>query len=170
MNNNLIVNEAINYDKLLVIDNNGKNLGLVTKKEALSLASDAGLDLILINGGDDKRPPIAKIIDKGKYLYEQKIKIKSAAQQKNQFKQITVNVTIADNDLSTKAKQVTSWLNEGSQVLFRVKATGRAASLKDLINSVFDKFFVLLNNNAKIIVPFKQLSPIYYAATLAKNK
>lgn len=108
MNNNLIVNEAINYDKLLVIDNNGKNLGLVTKKEALSLASDAGLDLILINGGDDKRPPIAKIIDKGKYLYEQKIKIKSAAQQKNQFKQITVNVTIADNDLSTKAKQVTS--------------------------------------------------------------
>jgi translation initiation factor IF-3 len=105
-NNNSIINENIKDDKLLVIDNEGKNIGVITKEKALSLANEAGLDLVLISSSNDpKRPSVAKIVDIGKYLYEMKIKQKSTRSSVQKIKEIAVKPQIAHNDLVTYSKK-----------------------------------------------------------------
>jgi translation initiation factor IF-3 len=169
--NKLISNEKIKDKKVLVIDNTGKNLGVINTIDALKLAKDAELDLIIINQSKDgKSPSVAKIVDTGKYLYELKIKQKSSKPSSQQTKEITVKPQIGHNDLVTYSKKAMDWVKNGNLVQFRIKTYGRVGYMPELIQKVYDDFVQLLIGNAKVVVPFKKLSPVLYTATFGRNK
>jgi translation initiation factor IF-3 len=101
-----LINEQIKHKSLLVINHDGKNLGVIPLTKALQLAQAEELDLVLINDSDDARKPaVAKIIDCGKYLYNLKIKQSNSKQKTLKQKEIAVKPQIGFNDLSTNAKK-----------------------------------------------------------------
>ncbi|GHU33914.1 hypothetical protein FACS1894166_10490 [Bacilli bacterium] len=96
------INERIRDLEIMVIDETGAKLGVMKKFDAINLAKERGYDLVLMAPGGPGRPAIAKIIDYGKYIYEQKVKEKQA--RKNQtvikVKEVKVRPQIGDHDLS----------------------------------------------------------------------
>jgi translation initiation factor IF-3 len=94
------INEHIPYDTLLVINSDGRNLGEMTKTDALALAEEQELDLILLAPKRENSLAIAKIVNYGKYLYEQKAKSKDNRQKTIKVKEITVKPQIGDHDLT----------------------------------------------------------------------
>lgn len=173
MNNKRLINNQIRDHELTVIDENGTNLGKMSKRDALNLADERGYDLVLINPA---RQPgqlsIAKIADYGKMLYEQKVKERQSKKKQNivKVKEIKVKPQIAENDLKWMAKNATNWLNDGNQVKFKIKAYGRIGAKQELITETYDKFLALLGPIAKVQSPLKKVTPVLYEATIIKNK
>lgn len=104
--NKASINNQIRALEMRVIDENGKNLGVINKEEALSLAKNAGLDLIEISSSVN--PPICKIADYGKHTYDMSKKKKEvkAKQTISETKNVQISVEISDNDLIIKGKRV----------------------------------------------------------------
>ncbi len=102
-----------------------ESLGVVSIDEAMDKANELGLDLVLIAPG--AKPPVAKVMDYGKYRYQEEKKLKE--QRKNQtkveIKEIKLSVKIADNDISYKVKHAREFLEAGKLVKFRVFLRGR---------------------------------------------
>jgi translation initiation factor IF-3 len=96
-----IINEKIPNHQLLVIDDEGNKLGIMQRDDAIALAQDKGLDLVLFVPSHNNQPALAKIIDYGKFAYEQKLKEKHA--HKNQtvikVKEVKVRPQTGDHDL-----------------------------------------------------------------------
>jgi len=103
----------------------GESLGIISTDEAMEKANAMGLDLVLI--APDAKPPVAKIMDYGKYRYQEEKKLKE--QRKNQtkidVKEIKLSVKIAENDIAYKVKHAREFLTEGKHVKFRVFLRGR---------------------------------------------
>jgi len=103
----------------------GESLGIVSTDEAMDKANELGLDLVLI--APDAKPPVAKIMDYGKYKYQKEKQLKE--QRKNQVKivvkEIKLSVKIADNDIAYKVKHAREFLEKGFHVKFRVFLRGR---------------------------------------------
>lgn len=103
----------------------GESLGIISTDEAMEKANAMGLDLVLI--APDAKPPVAKIMDYGKYRYQEEKKLKE--QRKNQtkidVKEIKLSVKIAENDIAYKVKHAREFLAEGKHVKFRVFLRGR---------------------------------------------
>ena len=116
------VNRGIKATKILLINENGENLGVVTINEALLKAFDAGFDLVEVGNKDGVS--VCKIIDYGKWKYEQE-KRKKKSQFKQQTKEIKLRPTTGDNDLNYRAKHVEEFLKEGHKVRVVVKFKGR---------------------------------------------
>lgn len=102
-----------------------ESLGIISTDEAMEKANELGLDLVLI--APDAKPPVAKIMDYGKYRYQEEKKLKE--QRKNQtkidVKEIKLSVKIAENDIAYKVKHAREFLSEGKHVKFRVFLRGR---------------------------------------------
>ena len=121
----VIMNEDITAKELRCTSDSGENYGIIPTAQALALADEAGLDLVLIAA--DANPPVAKIMDYSKFKYQQEKKKKEA--KKNQkivvVKEIKLSVKIADNDINYKVKHAVEFLEEGNHVKFRVFLKGR---------------------------------------------
>ena len=121
----VIMNEDITAKELRCTSDSGENYGIIPTAQALALADEAGLDLVLIAA--DANPPVAKIMDYSKFKYQQEKKKKEA--KKNQkivvVKEIKLSVKIADNDINYKVKHAIEFLEEGNHVKFRVFLKGR---------------------------------------------
>ena len=121
----VIMNEDITAKELRCTSDSGENYGIIPTAQALALADEAGLDLVLIAA--DANPPVAKIMDYSKFKYQQEKKKKEA--KKNQkivvVKEIKLSVKIADNDINYKLKHAVEFLEEGNHVKFRVFLKGR---------------------------------------------
>ena len=121
----VIMNEDIIAKELRCTSDSGENYGIIPTAQALALADEAGLDLVLIAA--DANPPVAKIMDYSKFKYQQEKKKKEA--KKNQkivvVKEIKLSVKIADNDINYKVKHAVEFLEEGNHVKFRVFLKGR---------------------------------------------
>ena len=121
----VIMNEDITAKELRCTSDSGENHGIIPTAQALALADEAGLDLVLIAA--DANPPVAKIMDYSKFKYQQEKKKKEA--KKNQkivvVKEIKLSVKIADNDINYKVKHAVEFLEEGNHVKFRVFLKGR---------------------------------------------
>ena len=119
------MNEDITAKELRCTSDSGENYGIIPTAQALALADEAGLDLVLIAA--DATPPVAKIMDYSKFKYQQEKKKKEA--KKNQkivvVKEIKLSVKIADNDINYKVKHAIEFLEEGNHVKFRVFLKGR---------------------------------------------
>ena len=121
----VIMNEMITVKEVRCTGDDGTNYGIISTAEALQTADSLGLDLVLI--APDGKPPVAKIMDYGKFRYQQEKKKKEA--KKNQkvivVKEIKLSVKIAENDISYKVKHAREFLEEGNHVKFRVFLKGR---------------------------------------------
>lgn len=120
------VNDAIRAPELRVVDASGENIGVLSRDEALRKAEEVGLDLIEISPA--AVPPVAKIMEYGKYLYEQKKKQREhkAKSHATETKSIQVKIGTSEDSLSIKAKQASGWLSEGHRVKFELYLQGRA--------------------------------------------
>jgi translation initiation factor IF-3 len=122
-------NHAIRAKELRVIGSTGENLGVLSLEDALKKAGEEDLDLIEIS--PKAKPPVAKITNLGKYLYEEKKKERQASKKSHQteVKNVQVKLGTGDNDLSLKAKRTTEWLMEGHRVKVDLFLPGRAKYL-----------------------------------------
>ena len=105
-------------------------MGVLPKDEALRAARDADLDLVVVNAKSE--PPIAKIIDWGKYSYQKKKKQQQNRQSKNGLKQMRFNMKIGEYDMDVKLRKVHQFLEEGSKVKLTIVLKGREMEHKDL--------------------------------------
>lgn len=124
------LNERINHPTLRVVDNQGKQIGVLTKEEALGLAKNQNLDLVLI--APNTQPPVAKIIDFNKFLYQENKKArKSKSGSKGGTKDINLSLFIAENDLKRLIKKGNEFVKEGYQLRINLLLKGREHTKKD---------------------------------------
>ncbi|MCV3743599.1 translation initiation factor IF-3 [Ureaplasma sp. ES3154-GEN] len=165
-----LINENIRFKRMTVIDAQGNNLGELDREEALRLANQANLDLVLIARRDNKS--VVKILDYGKFRYEQKRKQRE--NRKNQtttkVKEIKVKPTIGDHDLNVRIENAKKWLADKDYVKFVVVARGRMASKIEIINGVFQKFASALEGIANIVQANKKINDMRYESLIEPLK
>ena len=119
------MNNDIRVTELRCNVDGGESLGIISTDEAMDKANELNLDLVLI--APTAKPPVAKIMDYGKYKYQEEKKLKE--QRKNQvkivIKEIKLSVKIAENDIAYKVKHAREFLEKGFHVKFRVFLRGR---------------------------------------------
>lgn len=129
---NLSINEAITHKEVRLIGADGAQMGICSAKEALKIAEEAGLDLVEI--APQATPPVCRVMDYGKYCFEQTKKEKEA--RKNQkvvnIKEIQMLIKIDTNDFNTKANHAIKFLQGGDKVKFCVRFRGREMAHTDL--------------------------------------
>ncbi|MDF7669572.1 translation initiation factor IF-3 [Lactobacillus sp. ESL0701] len=137
---NLILNDQIRSREVRLINADGDQVGVVTKTEALRQASVANLDLVLIS--PNAKPPVARIMDYGKYRFEQQKKLKESRKKSKtvSVKEIRLSPTIEGNDFNTKLKHAQKFLTkEGAKVRVSIRFRGRAITHKELGREVLEK-------------------------------
>lgn len=151
------INNFIRALELRIIGDTGENLGVMSKEDALKLAQAKGLDLVEINATSN--PPIAKIVDYGKYQYEQSKKEKKVKENshKTETKGVQIKIGTGENDLLFKAKQTSKWLKEGHRVKVDLYLEGRAKYMDDtFLKERLDRILHLVTENYKIAEPYKK--------------
>lgn len=137
--NNTLINGAIRAKEVRLIDDKGNQLGIKPIRDAQNLADNAGLDLVLV--APKAKPPVAKVMDYGKYRFEQQKKQREA--RKNQktieVKEIRLSPTIDENDFNTKLKRVQKFLSKGNKVRISIRFRGRAITHKDIGRDMLNK-------------------------------
>ena len=133
------VNNGIRNREVRLIDQNGEQLGVKSKRDALRLAEDAGLDLVLV--APKARPAVARIMDYGKYRFEMQKKEREARKnQKTQaVKEIRLSPTIDTNDFNVKLKRVRKFIEKGDKVRVSLRFRGRAITHKDIGRDMIEK-------------------------------
>ena len=144
------INEKINALQIRLIDENGMNVGIVTSREALRRADEAGLDLVEISA--TPAGSVCKIMDAGKYKYElQKRKNEAKKKQKVQeTKEIKFTPNIGDNDYQVKMRNAKKFLAEGNKVKFTLRFRGREMSYQDLGEAVLKRAAADVADVAKV--------------------
>ena len=131
-NKGMRVNEQIRVREVRLIDDEGEQKGIVPTIEALKMARDRDLDLVEVS--PNANPPVCKILNFGKYKFEQEKKLRDS--KKNQkvlkLKEIRMQPKIGSGDLDTKAKHVQEFLNEGSKVKVTIRFRGRELAHTEL--------------------------------------
>ncbi|MDO4431998.1 MAG: translation initiation factor IF-3 [Aerococcaceae bacterium] len=136
----MMINEDIRAKELRVIGDNGEQLGVKSLNDALTIAESFGLDLVLVS--PQAKPPVAKIMDYGKYRYEMQKKEKE--QRKNQkivtVKEVRLSPGIEDHDYQTKLRHAIKFLESGDKVKATIRFRGRAITHKELGQDVLEDF------------------------------
>jgi len=146
------VNHQIRASEVRVIGENGENFGVIPLSEALNRANEAGLDLIEIS--PNATPPVAKIMDFGKFQYEENKKDKLAKSKSHQveIKSLQVRIGTGDHDLALKAKKASEWLAEGHRIRLELFLPGRAKYLDPkFLNERLERILVLLTVKHKVV-------------------
>jgi len=146
------MNERIRISKIRVIGEDGKMLGIMSPQEALKIAKSVGLDLIEIV--PTARPPVCKIIEYGKYKYEQSKKQNSSSSSKTKFKEIKFHPRIDEHDYQTKLKKICQFLEKGNQVRIAVEFRGREMQYKELGSELLDRVISDAGELCKTNTPF----------------
>ncbi len=150
--NNLLINEQIKVSQVLLIGPNGEQVGVKSCQDALTLATYAGLDLVLINPNGN--PPVCKIMDYNKYKYERAKKEKDALKKQraslSETKEFRLSPTIDVGDIETKLKNVTKYLQKGDKIKLSIRFKGRQMAHTDLGKEVLIKFAARLEDIAEI--------------------
>ena len=145
-----LVNGLIRFSEVLVIDNEGNSLGVKTRREALRLAEEANLDLLCV--APMAKPPVCKILNYGKYRFEQQKKAKEI--KKNQkiieVKEVRFTPQTDLHDLEVKAKNAKKWLLDGNKVKVTVRFRGRQMSHVEIGQETLDKFVELVQDCATV--------------------
>lgn len=138
--NKIRLNNEITAQTVRLIGADGSQLGIVSRNDALAQAEEAGMDLAEI--APNAQPPVAKILDWGKYRYEQtKQENKSRKHQKAvEIKQVRLGLKIGDHDLQVKLRSARKFLEEGNKVKVSLRFRGREITHPDLGKAVLDRF------------------------------
>ncbi|MBR4085552.1 MAG: translation initiation factor IF-3 [Lachnospiraceae bacterium] len=146
----LLINEQIRDKEVRVIGEDGEQLGVMSIKEAIDLAEEAGVDLIKI--APTAKPPVCKIADYGKYKYEQMRREKEAKKKQKviEIKEIRLSPNIDTNDLNTKANAARKFLTKGDKVKVSLRFRGREMAHMNSSKHILDDFAELLADVAVI--------------------
>jgi len=147
----LRINNFIKASELRVLNDSGKNLGVLSLQEALKLAEEQNLDLIEISA--DSTPPVAKITDYGKFQYEQKKKDKliKTKTKSIETKVVQIKIGTGEHDLNLKAANVSNWLNKGHRVKIDLFLVGRTKYTEDKFKQErLDRILNLITVNYKV--------------------
>lgn len=138
---------------MLLIGENGEPMGEVSREEALRLAAERELDLALV--APAARPPVAKILDYGKYLYEVKRTARKAqsAQKAQETKGIRIGFRTGEHDIDVRVKQAIEFVNKGNKVKVMLVFKGREAQHADMGYAKIKDFAARLDEIAKIDQP-----------------
>lgn len=151
----MMVNDGIRARELRLIDQNGEQLGVKTKAEALSIAEHANLDVVLVAPG--AKPPVARIMDYGKYRFEQAKREKEA--KKNQriveIKEIRLSLGIDTHDFETKANHAQRFLKEGNKVKVSIRFRGREMGHPEIGLEIMNKFAEACSETGSVEKPPK---------------
>ena len=136
----LMINEEIRDREVRLIDENGEQLGVMPTQKALELAEERGLDLAKIQ--PTAKPPVCKLMDYDKYRYEQSKRERE--NRKNQrvvaIKEVQLSATIEENDVLTKAKMATRFLQDGDKVKVSIRFRGRQITHSEIGMKVMQDF------------------------------
>lgn len=152
----LMINEEIRDREVRLIDENGAQLGVVAIDVAQRMSEDRGLDLVKI--APQATPPVCKLMDYGKYRFEQTKREKE--QRKNQktieIKEVRLSATIDLHDMEVKAKACKKFLQNGDKVKVSIRFRGRQATHGEIGLDVMNAFYEMVKDNAAIDRPAKQ--------------
>lgn len=151
MNQRIIANTQIRAKEVRVIDEEGKQLGVLPLEEALRTAYERNLDLIQVTEKVD--PPVCKIMDYGKYSYQETKKEKSAAkkQKVSELKGIRLTFNIGQHDMEVRARQAEKFLKDGDKVRIDIILRGREKALGNFAREKIGKFLEVL----QVFIPYK---------------
>ena len=145
------INNFIKAENVRLLGPQGENFGVVATREAITKAQDFGLDLVEIS--PNANPPIAKIVDYGKFLYSENKKQKSIKTKAHtvEVKSLQIKVGTGDHDLNLKAKKASEWLKEGHRVKIDLFLPGRTKYMNEsFLKERMDRVFKLISENFKI--------------------
>ena len=150
-----MINEQIRDKEVRLIGADGEQVGVMSSKEAYFKAKDAGLDLVKIS--PNAKPPVCKIVDYGKYRYEQTRKAKEAKKKQKtvETKEIRLSPNIDTNDLNTKVNQTKKFLQKGNKIKVSLRFRGREMAHKDVGREILDSFYEQLQDIAVVDKPAK---------------
>ena len=134
----IIINYLIEAKEVRVIDENGKQVGIMQTAEAIQRAKNRNLDLIQIT--DKVTPPVCKIGNFGKFLYRLKKKEKTTNQKKGEIKGVRITFKISDHDLETRAKQIKKFLEKKNKVRIEMRLIGREKALQEFAREKIKQF------------------------------
>lgn len=144
----LQINERIRDKEVRLIDSDGKQLGIMSAREAQNVAYDRQLDLVKV--APYAKPPVCRIMDYGKYKYEASKKEREA--KKNQkvinLKEVRLSPTIEKHDLDVKRRNAEKFLGNGDKVKVSIRFRGRQLSHTDIGRVIMEKFAVELEDHA----------------------
>ncbi len=146
-----LINRQIRDREVRVVDETGKQLGVMGLEKALQEAEERRLDLIQVT--EKVTPPVCKIMDYGKYLYQEKKKEKQATkkQKSGELKGIRLGFNISQHDMETRAKQAEKFLKEGDKVRLEMILRGREKALGNFAREKINKFLEVLQP----LIPYK---------------
>ncbi|MCQ2851213.1 translation initiation factor IF-3 [Helicobacter pylori] len=123
--NEVLLNGDINFKEVRCVGDNGEVYGIISSKEALNIAQNLGLDLVLISAS--AKPPVCKVMDYNKFRYQNEKKIKEAKKKQKQIeiKEIKLSTQIAQNDINYKVKHAREFIEANKHVKFKVVLKGR---------------------------------------------
>ena len=140
------INEEIRDKEVRLIGETGEQLGILSSREALNIAEESGLDLVKIS--PNATPPVCKVMNYGKFLFEQNKRAKEA--KKNQkvveIKEVWLSMTIDVGDLNVKAKQAQKFLSAGNKVKVSIRMRGRQMAHAELGLEVMTRFYEIVKD------------------------
>jgi translation initiation factor IF-3 len=142
------MNERIRVREVRLIDAEGVQVGIVVTEEARRLATEAGMDLVEV--APDARPPVCKIMDYGKYKYEQRKKHTGHKVHHARLKEIRLRPKIEEHDYEVKMRQAREFLSKGDKVQICLMFKGRQIVHKDRGEAILQRFITDLQDLAKV--------------------
>lgn len=146
----VLLNQEIRASEVRCVGDDGEQYGIMSSKEAYFMAQDMGLDLVMIAPG--AKPPVCKIMDYGKFKYQQEKKKKEAKKKQKviEIKEIKLSIKIAQNDINYKVKHAREFLEDGKHVKFRVFLKGREMANPQAGVEVLEKIIPMVEDIADI--------------------
>ena len=167
----MIVNNGIRAREVRLIGQDGEQLGIKSKREALQLAEDANLDLVLV--APKARPAVARIMDYGKYRYEMQKKEREARKKQKTVtvKEIRLSPSIDTNDFNVKLKRVRKFIEKGDKVRVSLRFRGRAITHKDIGRDMIERMAKETEDIATVVQrPKMEGRSIFLTLTPAADK
>ncbi|MBE9227638.1 translation initiation factor IF-3 [Phormidium sp. LEGE 05292] len=138
-NNQPQINERIRFPKIRVIDTDGGQLGIITPREAMAIANEKELDLVLVS--DKADPPVCRIMDYGKFKFEQEKKAREARKKQHtaEVKEVKMHYNIDDHDYNVRVAHAKRFLNDGNKVKATIMFRGREIQHSNLAENLLNR-------------------------------
>jgi len=146
------INERIRFPKIRVIDTNGDQLGILTPQEARQIAQEQELDLVLVS--DKADPPVCRVMDYGKYKFEQEKKVREAKKKQHnaEVKEVKMRYKIEEHDYQVRLSQAKRFLASGDKVKATIMFRGREIQHSDLAETLLQR----MSNDLEEIADIQQ--------------
>ncbi len=170
MSDRIRINKEIRSPELRVVGVDGVNFGVISREEAIAKAEEAGLDLIEIS--PNAEPPVAKIMDYGKFQYDLQKQEKVTKQKSHvtETKTVQVKIGTGENDLRLKSRKAAEWLAEGHRVKIDLFLWGRYRFMEEaFLKERLERFLKIIPESYKVTEEIKR-SPKGFSVTIAHDK